>query len=155
MIHLKSTLANFTKPQSSVPLLNNIVGRQFNYRRGPPGGRKMKSPPQPSQSRMAWPTVTYFTIIAVFTSMLAFNTLHGLHSHPKTKWQIRGQLIRGLLSFNPQLFYTLNLDLIIDLQSRGTSLESHRLLDGCVGDHFLRKGFEEVPVLCKGDSTGD
>ena len=40
MIHLKSTLANFTKPQSSVPLLNNIVGRQFNYRRGPPGGKK-------------------------------------------------------------------------------------------------------------------
>ena len=151
---LKSALAHFTKPHSLAPSLYNIVGRPLTIGRGL-GKRKMKSPPQPSQSKLAWPTVTYFTIIAVFTSMLAFNTLHGLHSHPKTKWQIRGQLIRGLLSFNPQLFYTLNLDLIIDLQSRGTSLESHRLLDGCVGDHFLRKGVEEVPVLCKGDSTGD
>ena len=94
MIHLKSTLANFIKPQSSVPSLYNIVGRQFILRRGP-GERKMKSPPQTSQSRMAWPTVTYFTIIAVFSSMVAFNTLHGPHPPPKTKWQNRGQMIIG------------------------------------------------------------
>ena len=79
MIHLKSNLANFIKPQSSVPSLYIIVGRQFNLRRGP-GERKIKSPPQ-----LCWPTVTYFTILAVFSSMVAFNTLQGSHPPAKRK----------------------------------------------------------------------
>ena len=116
MIRLQSALAKFTKPQSSASSLYNIVARPLNIGRGH-GKRKMKSPPKPSQSRMAWPTVTYFTIIAVFSSMVAFNTLHGLHLPPKTKWQIRGRIIRGGVDLLILYCFILSidLDLILDL----------------------------------------
>ena len=62
MISLKSPLVNFAKNQiSAFPLYK----RDFKPRRGP-RGRKMRSSPQPDQDFL-----TYFAIIAVFSSMVA------------------------------------------------------------------------------------
>ena len=83
MFYLKSSLVNVTKPRNFAFLVNKILNRNFKVRRGP-RGQKMKSP-EPNKSGTTWPTLTYFAIIVVFSSMVAINARHGSQHSGKNK----------------------------------------------------------------------